>query len=849
MRKIFVALFLALSAGASPFLDTYLENGMEGVLRACSGKTHLDNFYDAAALHGLDPRGEHAEIKRLLAPHQDILRYVNVDPMIKGFRDIDAKINNGKTITKPDFNAVWIRQNPDHYSSLSQWASYLNCALLTKMSMSPIKKHKESSAVLLRGTFPKAVHFPLSMLHPQYMQRLKAYPTDYPQLYALEKNTWKADLSPSANFSRLASLWARKIKQEKDSDPMLAGILGSRRGVLCLLSPMDFKTEEAGPDAVLLETALNLSFKGKPGEALLGLVKFFIATDAEPNAEKIINMVTRGSELTDTETFKACMDGEDRASAFFRFGKHFLDNSRHLNFPEILRFFEAGGDLGHPESMYFAASLIALGYPGTAPNQKDALVWYEKSADLGWAPSQHATAIIYEEGLGNITINMEKARSYYEAAAAQNFMLAFPNLALLYEQAGELTKSLDLLVKGAIAGNDVSQNNLGNAYANGVRDKEGNVILPMDKKEALFWYQKSASQNYSRAFYTLAFCYENGQGVDQSFTEAAAFYKKAADLGFTQSKVNLAYYYWKGQGVEKDMEKAVQIWEEVGSQNERSLYNLGICYENGMGVRKDSKRAEALYEQAAKMGEDNAKISLSILRMKRSTSKKSAEKAYGLILEALGKKTIRSTQVGAQLMVTLSHDIMQAATDKTPVAEEESSEDEAEASADISAIVAPPLERQPSSDPELQAIFDEISQEEERWAQDRKRKRQNKVRAVFKNPEAEPEDFHVARPLLETAHPAGIAYFKAFYDPTAAEGLDRNHLATALGQLGCEIQGLPSGAGFMASYKMNSTLRIVWTCHNKHKTTRSSLSKGGLRRDLKTFLTKIGAGEEEIMSQ
>jgi len=844
MRKIFVALFLTLSSGASPFLDLYLEEGMEGVLRACSGKTHLDNFYDAAALHGLDPRGEHDEIKRLLEPHQDILRYVNVDPMIKAFRKLDADINTGKKIKSVDFNAVFIAQNPQHYTSLSQWASYLNCALLTKMST--IEKYKKFSADLLPGIFSKAVHFPLSMLHPQYMQRLKDYPTDYPKYYALEKNTWKADLSPSENFSRLATSWATKIKQVKDSDPMLAGILGSRRGVLCLLSPQDFKTEEAGPDAVLLETALNLSFKGKPGEALLGLVKFFIKTDGDLNTEKIINMVTRGFELTDAETFKACMDGEDRASAFFSFGKHFLDHSRHRNFPEILKFFEAGGDLGHPESMYRAGSIIASGYPGTAPNQKDALVWYEKSAALGWAPSQHAAGTIYEEGLGNIPINMEKARSYYEAAAAQNFMLAFPNLALLYEQAGELTKSLDLLVKGAIAGNDVSQNNLGNAYSYGVRDKDGNVILPMDKKEALFWYQKSASQNYSRAFYTLAFCYENGQGVDQSFTEAAAFYKKAADLGFTQSKVNLACYYWKGQGVEKDMAKAVQMWEEVGSQHAQSLYNLGICYENGMGVKKNSKRAESLYEEAAKMGEDNAKISLAVLRMKRSPSKRSAEKAYGLILEALSNKTIQSTQVGAQLMVTLSDDIMQDTTGKSPVAEEESSEDEAEASADISAVVAPSLERQPSSDPELQAIFDEISQEEERWAQDRKRKRQNKVRAVFKNPESEPEDLRVARPAVNDE---GIKYFQAFYDPKAVEGLDRNNLAKALGQLGCEIQALPSGAGFMASYKMNSTLRIVWTCHNKHKTTRSSLSTGGLRRDLKTFLTKIGAGEEEIMSR
>jgi|GEM_PF-797106 len=844
MRKIFVALFLTLSAGASPFLDLYLERGMEGVLADCTQKTHLDNFYDAAALRGLDPRGEHAEIKRLLEPHQDILRYVNVDPMIKAFRDVDADINKGKRIKVEDFNAVSITQNPAFYTSLSQWSFYLSCALLTKMST--IEKYKKLSAAEFPGTFRKAVHFPLSMLHPQYMQRLKDYPTDYPKYYALEKNTWKADLSPSENFSRLATSWATKIKQVKDSDPMLAGTLRSRRGVLCLLSPGDFKTEEEDM-SVLLETALNLSFKGKPGEALLGLVKFFIATDAEPNAEKIINMVTRGSELTNADTFKTSMEAEGLADTFFNLGNFFVGKSTDRNFPEILKFFEAAGHLDHPESMYCVGEVISLGYPGSPPNWKKALMWYEKSAALGWAPAQFNTATLYEKGQEGIPIDTEKAFFYYEAAAAQNCMEAFTNLALLYKHLGQWEKWRECITKGANAGHSACQSNLGFSYATGVKDSAGNVILPMDEKEAFAWCQKSAGQNHGEAFHNLAFCYENGQGVDQSFTEAVAFYKKAIDAGSIESKINLAVLYLRGQGVNQDQAKAVELWEEVGDQNPMALYNLGLCYEKGLGVKRNSKRAESLYEQAAQRGHDDAKIALSALRMKGSKSKKTSQEAYSLVAEAVANKAIPSTQVGEQIMVTLSDDIMQDTRGKAHTVEEESSEEDAEASADISPVVARELERQPSSDPELQAIFDEISQEEERWAQDRKKKRQNKVRAVFKNPEAEPQAFHVARPLLETAQAEGIAYFKAFYDPTAAEGLDRNNLSRALGQLGCEIQGLPSGTGFMASYKMNSAFRIVWTCHNKHKTTRSSLSTGGLRRDLKTFLTKIGASEEEIM--
>ena len=53
--------------------------------------------------------------------------------------------------------------------------------------------------------------------------------------------------------------------------------------------------------------------------------------------------------------------------------------------------------------------------------------------------------------------------------------------------------------------------------------------------------------------------YESGQGVSQSYAEAAKWFRKAADLGDDVAQNNLGRMYYTGQGVPKDWTSPVSV--------------------------------------------------------------------------------------------------------------------------------------------------------------------------------------------------------------------------------------------------------------------------------------------------
>jgi hypothetical protein len=73
--------------------------------------------------------------------------------------------------------------------------------------------------------------------------------------------------------------------------------------------------------------------------------------------------------------------------------------------------------------------------------------------------------------------------------------------------------------------------------------------------------------------------YELGDGVEQSYTDAANWFRKAADAG-----------------------------------NPAAKFNLGRFYEEGTGVPRDVAKAKGYYQQAAALGDQEAKKRLDQLR-------------------------------------------------------------------------------------------------------------------------------------------------------------------------------------------------------------------------------------------
>ena len=60
------------------------------------------------------------------------------------------------------------------------------------------------------------------------------------------------------------------------------------------------------------------------------------------------------------------------------------------------------------------------------------------------------------------------------------------------------------------------------------------------------------NSNHSDAQYYIGLMYQNGEGVERDYKEAAKWFKRAADQGDTSAKVNLRGLYFCGWGVEKN---------------------------------------------------------------------------------------------------------------------------------------------------------------------------------------------------------------------------------------------------------------------------------------------------------
>lgn len=79
------------------------------------------------------------------------------------------------------------------------------------------------------------------------------------------------------------------------------------------------------------------------------------------------------------------------------------------------------------------------------------------------------------------------------------------------------------LIEKAESGDIEAQYELGNIYQYG-------YDVEKDYKEALKWYEKSASQNHPDSNYKLGYFYENGYGVDKDLEKALSYYEEILDV-------------------------------------------------------------------------------------------------------------------------------------------------------------------------------------------------------------------------------------------------------------------------------------------------------------------------------
>ena len=156
----------------------------------------------------------------------------------------------------------------------------------------------------------------------------------------------------------------------------------------------------------------------------------------------------------------------------------------------------------------------------------------KKKVDSGDMHYANSLGYAYEFGIGT-PLNIKEAMKYYEMAAKQNNALGMTNLADLYIQEDKLKKAKPLLVKAAEKEHGYAQYLLAMNFF---------YYKQENNKEALYWLEKSASNDEPEALYQLGLYYAEKADL----AKAIKYYQRAAELNNAEAALELYYIYGEG---------------------------------------------------------------------------------------------------------------------------------------------------------------------------------------------------------------------------------------------------------------------------------------------------------------
>lgn len=172
------------------------------------------------------------------------------------------------------------------------------------------------------------------------------------------------------------------------------------------------------------------------------------------------------------------------------------------------------------------------------------------------------------------------------------------------QDAGDYEEAVRCFTISAEMGFDLAQYELAFCYEEG----EG---VEQDIDQAIDWYAKAADQDYNPAWYSLGnIAYDREQ-----YKLAVQMWTRAAELGSKGAKARLGYLYKSQRPVNNFQLAARWLREAVDDyQDDASdtlIYHWAQCLEFGLGVDPDIEEAKRWYRKAA--GNDDAQQALAEL--------------------------------------------------------------------------------------------------------------------------------------------------------------------------------------------------------------------------------------------
>lgn len=255
---------------------------------------------------------------------------------------------------------------------------------------------------------------------------------------------------------------------------------------------------------------------------------------------------------------------------------------------------------GSVDGTYFLGLFYKLGIGCERDNFK-AVELLKKASEQGSAIAKYTLGVMYDNGDEGVTKNLNLALSYYQQAHEENCLLA--------------------------------TNALANIYLKGKYNEKGEMLIRVDYKKAMAYYNSLVSNGSVKGYYGLAMCYDLGLGTEKNLPLAIEYYTKASEAGIGEASNYLGYCYEKGHGVDKNYTTSYKYYSLSASQgNKNAIYKVAHCIEVGYGCKADLNLAMSKYEEAIAVGVEKAKLDYARLAV---LTKQNSNKIYNKVVDYL----------------------------------------------------------------------------------------------------------------------------------------------------------------------------------------------------------------------
>ena len=129
----------------------------------------------------------------------------------------------------------------------------------------------------------------------------------------------------------------------------------------------------------------------------------------------------------------------------------------------------------------------------------------------------------------------------------------------------------------------------------------------IDPTEMFENFKREAEEGFPPSQWALGFCYKDGKGTPQDYTEAVKWFRLAAEWGYPDAQSALGEMYEMGNGLRQDYSKAIKWYRLSAAQGHAyAQCVLGLLYAHGKGVLKDNLVAHMWLNISSANGDESA---------------------------------------------------------------------------------------------------------------------------------------------------------------------------------------------------------------------------------------------------